>query len=515
MAAVHHSKVKYTWLQSTIGSHISNSSRESSGQCWVTVNKKDGSVAERLRAQSFDTSELDWIMTTHLAASTDIWVWLLVAGFVALLILGFAFLIIEFPGLLDCLLYKDMPKEEGEEQEEVHRLTGRKRVKSRSYESSNYENVMRLSRQVSNRVRKISFKRAAEADEGGGSRDRQPGFVRKISRRMRGRQRQPDEESMQEEEEEEREVVREKKEGGFVRKLSNRMRRRTSEDGGQWMGRKSKEGGRRKHKRQEDGKSLATMEEGEELSGDNDGDSEEVTERKGSEEVKKEMLDDGETTSGTVGERAWTFVRSLSTRTKKTSGQSNEAPEIGDERNNIENAIEESKETEIHEENELDDRISENEDTGFQESKKVKGWARVRKISSSFRGSKASEPSPKGKKKKSKNIKGVVVPGKSKRRGSDFFKKTSRKGSYVDLEELDKRRKKGCAGIFPQVEVFGEDTDREGYEGDGEVTGAEEGKVYKAGLKEVEKGREDNCDTFKRPTIPDLVHCSDTTRTTL
>jgi len=453
-------------------------------------------------------------MTAHLAASTDIWVWLLVAGFVALLILGFAFLIIEFPGLLDCLLYKDIPKEDGEEQEEVHRLTGRKRIKSRSYESSNYENVMRLSRQVSNRVRKISFKRA-EADEGGGrGRARQPGFVRKISRRMRGRQ--PDEESVQEEEEE-REVVSEKKEGGFVRKLSNRMRRRTSEDGGQWMGRKSKEGGRRKQKRQEEGKSLATMEEGEELSGDNDGDSEEATERKVSGEVKKEMLDDEET-SGTVGGRAWTFVRSLSTRTKKTSGQSNEAPEIGEERNNIESAIEESKETEIHVENELDDRISENEDSGFQESKKVKGWARVRKISSSFRGSKASEPSPKGKKKKSKNIKGVVVPGKSKRRGSDFFKKTSRKGSYVDLEDLDKRRKKGCAGIFPQVEVFGEDTDREGYEGDGEVTGAEEGKVYKVGLKEVEqaeKGREDNCDTFKRPTIPDLVHCSDTTRTTL
>ena len=135
----------------------------------------------------------------------------------------------------------------------------------------------------------------------------------------------------------------------------------------------------------------------------------------------------------------------------------------------------------------MDDRISENEDSGFQETKKVKGWARVRKISSSFRGSKTSEPSPKSKKKKTKNIKGVVVPGKSKRRGSDFFKKTSRKGSYVDSEDLDKRRKKGCAGIFPQVEVFGDDTDREGYEGDGEVTGAEEahGKVYKGTLKEV------------------------------
>ena len=447
------------------------------------------------------------MMTTHLATSTDIWVWLLVAGFVALLILGFAFLIIEFPGLLDCLLYKDMPKEEGEEQEEVHRLTGRRRIKSRSYESSNYENVMRLSRQVSNRVRKISFKRA-EAD--GGNRDRQPGFVRKISRRMRGR---PDEESLQVEEEEK--GVSEKKERGFVRKLSNRMRRRTSEDGGQWMGRKSKEGGRRKQRREEE-KSLATMEEGEELPEDKD--SEEETERKGTEELKKEMLDDEET-SGTVSERAWTFVRSLSTRTKKASDQSNEAPEIIEERNNLESSIEVSKETEIHEENELDDRISENEDSGFQETKKVKGWARVRKISSSFRGSKTSEPSPKSKKKKTKNIKGVVVPGKSKRRGSDFFKKTSRKGSYVDSEDLDKRRKKGCAGIFPQVEVFGDDTDREGYEGDGEVTGAEEahGKVYKGTLKEVEEeeGRGDSCDTFKRTSIPDLVPCSDTTRTTL
>jgi len=364
-------------------------------------------------------------MTTHLAASTDIWLWLLVAGFVALLILAFAFLIIEFPGLLDCLMYKDMPKEEGEEQEEVHRLTGRRRVKSRVYQSSNYENVMRLSRQVSDGVRKISFKRA-EAD--GGNRDKQPSFVRKISRRIRGK---TDEENLQEEEEEEEKgVVNEEKEGGFVRKLSNRMRRRTSEDGGQWMGRKSKEGGRRKQ-REEEGKSLATMEEGEELAEDKDGDSEEETERKGSEGVEKEMLDDEET-SGTVGERAWTFVRSLSTRTKKASGQSNEAPEIVEERNNLESSIEVSKETEIHEENELDDRISENEDSGFQETKKVKGWARVRKISSSFRGSKASVPSPKSKKKKSKNIKGVVVPGKSKRRGSDFFKKTSRKGSYVD-----------------------------------------------------------------------------------
>merc|ERR1712130_1054061 len=328
-----------------------------------------------------DQIKRDWMMTTHLAASTDIWVWLLVAGFIALLILGFAFLIIEFPGLLDCLLYKDMPKEEGEEQEEVHRLTGRKRVKSRSYESSNYQNVMRLSRQVSNRVRKISFKRAD-----GENRDRQPGFVRKISRRMRGR---PDEESAQEEEQ----GVNEKKEGGFVRKLSNRMRRRTSEDGGQWMGRKSKEGGRRKYKKRDEGKSLATMEEGEELSEDGENHSEEETERKGSEAGRKEMLEDEET-SGTVSERAWTFVRSLSTRTKKTSGQSNEAPE---ERNSMESTIEESKESEIHEENELDDGISENEDSGFQESKKVKGWARVRKISSSFRGNKASEPSPKGK----------------------------------------------------------------------------------------------------------------------
>jgi len=440
------------------------------------------------------------MMTTHLAASTDIWIWLLVAGIVALLILGFAFLVIEFPGLLDCLLYKDMPKEEGEEQEEVHRLTGRKRVKSRSYESTNYQNVMRLSRQVSTRVRKISFKRA-EAD--GGNRDRQPGFVRKISRRMRGR---PDEECVQEEEE--REGVNEKKEGGFVRKLSNRMRRRTSEDGGQWMGRKSKEGGRRKHKRREEGKSLATMEEGEELSEDRDGDSEEETERKASEGVRKEMLEDEET-SGKVRGRAWTFVRSLSTRTKKTSGQSNEAPELGEERNSMESAIEESKESEIHEENELDDRISENEDSGFQESKKVKGWARVRKISSSFKGS------PKGKKKKSKNIKGVVVPGKSKRRGSDFFKKTSRKGSYVDSDDFDKRRKKGCAGIFAQVEVFGDDTDREGYEGDGEVTGAEEahGKVFNEA--EEEEGRGETCDTFKRPSIPYLAASSDTTRTTL
>merc|ERR1712203_91121 len=154
----------------------------------------------------------DEIMTTHLAASTDIWVWLLVASFVALLILGFAFLVIEFPGLLDCLLYKDMPKEEGEEQE-VHRLTGRKRVKSRTA-GSNYENVMRLSRQVSNRVRKISFKRAEAGGGGGGGKDRQPGFVRKISRRMRGRL---DEESAQEEEGEE--GATEKKEGGFVRKL--------------------------------------------------------------------------------------------------------------------------------------------------------------------------------------------------------------------------------------------------------------------------------------------------------
>merc|ERR1712130_538373 len=252
---------------------------------------------------------------------------------------------------------------------------------------------MRLSRQVSNRVRKISFKRAAEADEGGGSRDRQPGFVRKISRRMRGRQRQPDEESMQEQEEEEG-VNGKKKEGGFVRKLSNRMRRRTSEDGGQWMGRKSKEGGRRKYKKRDEGKSLATMEEGKELSEDGENHSEEETERKVSEAGRKEMLEDEEETSGTVSERAWTFVRNLSTRTKKTSGQSNEAPE---ERNSMESTIEESKESEIHEENELDDGISENEDSGFQESKKVKGWARVRKISSSFRGNKASEPSPKGK----------------------------------------------------------------------------------------------------------------------
>ena len=448
------------------------------------------------------------MMTTHLAASTDIWIWLLVAGIVALLILGFAFLVIEFPGLLDCLLYKDMPKEEGEEQEEVHRLTGRKRVKSRTA-GSNYENVMRLSRQVSNRVRKISFKRAEAGGGGGGSKDRQPGFVRKISRRMRGRL---DEESAQEEEGEE--GVTEKKEGGFVRKLSNRMRRRTSEDGGQWMGRKSKEGGRRKRRR-EDLKSLATMEEGEELpSGDKE--SEDETERKRSDGLNKEMLEDEET-SGTRSERAWTFVRSLSTRTKKASDQSNKAPEINEERNNLES--EHLRGTEVHEENELDDIISENEDSGFQESKKIKGWARVRKISSSFRGSKASDPSPKGKKKKGKNIKGVVVPGKNKRRGSDFFKKTSRKGSRVDFEDLDKQRKKGCAGIFPHVEVFGDDTDREGYEGDGEITGAEEapGEVYKGSLKEVdeEEGRGENCDTFKRQSVPDLVSCSGTTRTTL
>ena len=55
---------------------------------------------------------------------------------------------------------------------------------------------------------------------------------------------------------------------------------------------------------------------------------------------------------------------------------------------------------------------------------------------------------------------------------------------------------------------------------DAEVTGAEEahGKVFKGGLNEVEeeeKGRGDNCDTFKRPSIPYLAPSSDTTRTTL
>ena len=426
-------------------------------------------------------------MTTHLAESTEIWVWLLVAGLVALLLLGFAFLVIEFPGLVDCLLYKDLPKEEGEEQEEEHRLTGRRRVKSR-LGGANYENVMRLSRQVSDQVRKISFKRqAAESDEG--TKERRTGFVRKMSQRMRGR---GDEESVVEGEEEE--------EGGFVRKLSKRMRRRTREDGGQWMGRKSAEGGRRKGKREED-RSLTRMEEGVELAKD------EEQHCEGDEEMLRE-----EEARASRGDRAWTFVRSWSARTKKTSDQSNEAPEIREDRNNTDPAIIESQETEIHEENELD----EDEDSGFQETRKVKGWARVRKISESFRGNKASDPSPKGKRKKGKNIKGVVVTAKSKRRGSDFSKKTSRKGSYVsyiDVDDLDKRRKKGCAGIFPQVEVFGEDTDREGYEGDGEVTEGPDGEVYKE-VEEVDLG-ENNCDKLKRSQIPDLVSSSGTSRTTL
>ena len=433
-------------------------------------------------------------MTTHLAESTEIWVWLLVAGLVALLLLGFAFLVIEFPGLLDCLLYKDLPKEEGQEQEEEHRLTGRRRVKSR-LGGSNYENVMRLSRQVSAQVRKISFKRqAAESDEG--TKERRTGFVRKMSQRMRGR---GGEESVVEEEEEE---------DGFVRKLSKRMRRRTREDGGQWMGRKSAEGGRRKGKREED-KSLTRMEEGVELAEDEEQHCED------GEEVSQEMLREEET-SASRSDRAWTFVRSWSARTKKASDQSNEAPEIREDRNNTDAAIIESLETEIHEENELCDRISENEDSGFQETRKVKGWARVRKISESFRANKAYDPSPKGKKKKGKNIKGVVVTAKSKRRGSDFSKKTSRKGSYVsyiDVDDLDKRRKKGCAGIFPQVEVFGEDTDREGYEGDGEVTEEHDGKVYKE-VEVVDLG-ENNCDKLKRSQIPDLVSSSGTSRTTL
>ena len=42
---VHNSKVKYTWLQSTIAKQHSG---ESSSQCWVTVDEKDGSVAERI-----------------------------------------------------------------------------------------------------------------------------------------------------------------------------------------------------------------------------------------------------------------------------------------------------------------------------------------------------------------------------------------------------------------------------------------------------------------------------------
>lgn len=67
--------------------------------------------------------------------------------------------------------------------------------------------------------------------------------------------------------------------------------------------------------------------------------------------------------------------------------------------------------------------------------------------------------------------------------------------------------------------MFGDDTDREGYEGDGEVTGAEEaqGKVYKRALKEVEEeeGGGDSCDTLNRTSIPDLVSCSESTRTTL
>ena len=52
---VHHSKVKYTWLQSTIAKQHSG---ESSSQCWVTVDEKDGSVAERIHSPSIGSDRI-------------------------------------------------------------------------------------------------------------------------------------------------------------------------------------------------------------------------------------------------------------------------------------------------------------------------------------------------------------------------------------------------------------------------------------------------------------------------
>ena len=48
LAYVHTRKVKYTWPQSTTDGNRLNSSRESSGQCWVTVNEEDGSVSQSI-----------------------------------------------------------------------------------------------------------------------------------------------------------------------------------------------------------------------------------------------------------------------------------------------------------------------------------------------------------------------------------------------------------------------------------------------------------------------------------
>ena len=63
LAYVHNRKVKYTWPQSTTDGNRLNTSRESSGQCWVTVNEEDGSVSQSIHEPALnnrsDRIELD------------------------------------------------------------------------------------------------------------------------------------------------------------------------------------------------------------------------------------------------------------------------------------------------------------------------------------------------------------------------------------------------------------------------------------------------------------------------
>ena len=118
---------------------------------------------------------------------SDWWACFLIIGALVVVIIGFAFLAIEFPGLLDCpCFYKNLGGE-GDECLEESRLTGRRRVKS-DIDPNQYHAVIKLSRQASrNMVRKISWRQSESQDVELGEDmvgDRE-GFVRKISQRMR------------------------------------------------------------------------------------------------------------------------------------------------------------------------------------------------------------------------------------------------------------------------------------------------------------------------------------------
>ena len=417
---------------------------------------------------------------------SDWWACFLIIGALVVVIIGFAFLAIEFPGLLDCpCFYKNLGGE-GDECLEESRLTGRRRVKS-DIDPNQYHAVIKLSRQASrNMVRKISWRQSDSQDvELGEETARDRGFVRKISQRIRRISHRGEEEA--------------ERESNLVRKLSNTMRRTAS--GGQWMGRKSREGGirkggRRRLDQEEMRKMSITMEQEESGDRENTGSSYFLTECAGKGKVKIRKQEDNDNIEiETVHGRAKFLVRSLSrSSTSKEYRYTEEGSQIEVDINCIsvgqgarevmkQGSMKSLRKNNIEEVNKLlnrnncDIRLNRNSNININIVEE-KDNNKIEKPTTPNVARRISESFKQTTKKKKTKIKGVVIVAKSKRLGRDYIKRRAskdRRRSEIEIavptyEDNPKKRKVGLSELLPSLRTYGEE-ERAGYEGDAEGGG--------------------------------------------